>query len=155
MAVCYYFGYGSNMSTWRTHKNMPSAQYMITARLKDYTLRFVGFSPNHQGGVATICEEEGSEVWGVVWKMSVELLASLDKQESSSYRRLEVGVASESGEQYRCHVVQHVSSSPTLPSPQYLEIIRSGAVEHHVPLHYLHQLNQVQHNGFKGEIYVP
>ena len=60
-------------------KNMPSAQYLATARLKDYALRFVDFSPNFEGAYSTICEEEGSEVWGVVWRLSVEHLENLDK----------------------------------------------------------------------------
>ena len=75
----FYFGYGSNMSTWRMRKNMPSAQYLDTARLQDHTLRFVDFSPDFHGAYSTICPEEGGEVWGVVWSISPEHLAALEK----------------------------------------------------------------------------
>lgn len=75
----YYFGYGSNMSTWRIRKNMSSAQYIATARLQNYTLRFVDFSPGFQGAYSTICAKEGDAVWGVVWTLSAEHLASLNK----------------------------------------------------------------------------
>ena len=51
-------------------KNMPSAQYLATARLKDYALRFIDFSPNFEGAYSTICEEEGScgDSLSSIWK---------------------------------------------------------------------------------------
>jgi len=70
---------------------------------------------------------------------------------------MEVDVTSQSGKQYHCHIAHHVQpdQEQTAPSPQYLEIIRAGAEEHHVPSEYMDQLNKVKHNGFKGQLYVP
>lgn len=50
---------------------------------QDYTLNF-GLWGEHidnrwHGGVATIEQKEGGEVWGVVWRMSNDHLASLDQ----------------------------------------------------------------------------
>jgi len=48
--------------------------------------------------VATIEEEEGNEVWGVLWQLSIDDLPKLDKQEGvpKLYRRKEVEVDIES-----------------------------------------------------------
>jgi len=80
--TCYYFGFGSNMSTWRIHINCPSAEFVTAAQLLGYRLRFVdtGYRPRAwHGAGATVCEEEGAVVWGVLWKISKEHLACLDK----------------------------------------------------------------------------
>lgn len=54
-----------------------------TVSCQDYILRFGLWGERVQcrwnGGVATIEESPGAEVWGVVWKLSNDNLDSLDK----------------------------------------------------------------------------
>lgn len=54
-----------------------------TVSSQDFILRFGLWGERVQcrwnGGVATIEESPGAEVWGVVWKLSKDNLASLDK----------------------------------------------------------------------------
>ena len=81
---CYYFGFGSNMSTWRIHKNCPSAQFVTAAQLPGYDLRFVETGSTWHGATATLCAEKGAAgalqiSWGVLWEISQEQLACLDK----------------------------------------------------------------------------
>ncbi|XP_049641273.1 gamma-glutamylcyclotransferase isoform X2 [Suncus etruscus] len=78
-----YFAYGSNLLRQRIHLRNPSAQFCCVARLQDYKLDFGNAqgktSETWHGGIATIFESPGDEVWGVVWKMNKSNLSSLDK----------------------------------------------------------------------------
>lgn len=51
--------------------------------VQDYELKFGLWAENPEsiwsGGVATIEFQPGAEVWGVIWTLSNENLASLDK----------------------------------------------------------------------------
>ena len=76
----YYFGFGSNMSTWRIHIHCPSARFVTAAKLPGYALRFVNTGGRAwHGAGATVCEEEGAVVWGVLWMISKEHLPCLDE----------------------------------------------------------------------------
>ncbi|XP_040820899.1 gamma-glutamylcyclotransferase isoform X2 [Ochotona curzoniae] len=78
-----YFAYGSNLLTERIHLRNPSAKFCCVARLQDFTLDFGNFqgktSQRWHGGIATIYQSPGDEVWGVVWKMDKSNLSSLDE----------------------------------------------------------------------------
>ena len=101
-----YFAYGSNLLKERLQLRNPSALIHCVATLKvtsprpaspittssllracfffqDYRLVFGNYnglaSERWHGGVATIEPNPGEEVWGVVWKMSITDLESLDE----------------------------------------------------------------------------
>ncbi|XP_036037986.1 gamma-glutamylcyclotransferase isoform X2 [Onychomys torridus] len=78
-----YFAYGSNLLTERIHLRNPSAVFCCVARLQDFKLDFGNFqgktSERWHGGIATIFQSPGDEVWGVVWKMNKSNLSSLDE----------------------------------------------------------------------------
>ncbi|KAF6086275.1 hypothetical protein HJG60_008468 [Phyllostomus discolor] len=87
-----YFAYGSNLLTQRIHLQNPSARFFRVARLQDFKLDF-GNSEGKEsevwhGGIATIFESPGDEVWGVVWKMNKSNLSSLDKSSAWVPRRM-------------------------------------------------------------------
>ncbi|RXM27330.1 Phosphatidylinositide phosphatase SAC1-A [Acipenser ruthenus] len=91
---------------------------------QDYTLKFgnwKGIENYWHGGAATITESLGDEVWGVVWKMNISDLQSLDKQESvemGMYSPLEVTVETEEGE-LSCRTYKMNECVVTATSPQY------------------------------------
>ncbi|PNJ47020.1 gamma-glutamylcyclotransferase isoform X2 [Pongo pygmaeus] len=78
-----YFAYGSNLLTERIHLRNPSAAFFCVARLQDFKLDFGNSqgktSQTWHGGIATIFQSPGDEVWGVVWKMNKSNLNSLDE----------------------------------------------------------------------------
>lgn len=74
-----YFGFGSNLSSWRVRKNNPSAEFVTIAKLSGYSLKFCGHSYNWKGATATISAEEGGEVWGVVWRIAQRHSEALDR----------------------------------------------------------------------------
>ncbi|XP_054620415.1 gamma-glutamylcyclotransferase a isoform X2 [Dunckerocampus dactyliophorus] len=78
-----YFAFGSNLLKERLQLANPSATFLATGRLKDYKLDFglwgTNVENNWHGGVATIRESPGSEVWGVIWTLNNDNVDSLDE----------------------------------------------------------------------------
>ncbi|XP_062385265.1 gamma-glutamylcyclotransferase a [Sardina pilchardus] len=147
-----YFAFGSNLLKERLQLKNPSATFYSTGRLKDYALRFGLWGERVQcrwnGGVATIEENPGAEVWGVVWKLSKDNLASLDKQEEV-YSPMEVTVETDNG-LLVCRTYQMNNFSACLPSPQYKQVLCLGAQQNGLPLEYLKKLQDVETNNYSG-----
>ncbi|KAG7255334.1 hypothetical protein CRUP_035654 [Coryphaenoides rupestris] len=122
-----YFAYGSNLLKERLQLHNPSAAVHCVARLQDYKLTFGNYrgkaNERWHGGVATMQPCSSQEVWGVVWRMNLSDLASLDSQENvsvGSYSPMEVLVSAE-GEELTCRTYIMNSCVPAPPSPQYLQ----------------------------------
>ncbi|EDV29053.1 uncharacterized protein TRIADDRAFT_20381 [Trichoplax adhaerens] len=157
-----YFGYGSNMSGDRLRLNSPSAEFCCIAKLEKYKLRFgyskYGPSKLWHGAVASIVPDETDYVFGAVWSLSNENMVTLDRQEGVSlgiYRPFEVEVTTIEGKLIRCRVYELIN--PQLgnrPSPQYLDVILTGARQLKIPPEYLNRLEQIEHNGYSGEVHL-
>ena len=76
MKETYYFAYGSNMNLDQMAYRCPAASVVENVRLDGYRLTFCGRGKG--SGVATILPEEGSQVEGVLWKITPECEKSLD-----------------------------------------------------------------------------
>ena len=89
-----YFAYGSNLLTDRIRINNPSARARNTALLRNHKLDFNNLSKKWGGAVATIIPHTEEEVWGVLWELDMEHMASLDKQEGvpKVYNKKEIEV---------------------------------------------------------------
>jgi len=150
-----YFAYGSNMLTQRIRINNPSARFQSLGRLHHHKLDFNHKSKRWGGAVATIEEEEGNEVWGVLWQLSIDDLPKLDKQEGvpKLYRRKEVEVDIEGSGLTKA--VTYQLTVPKLddrrPSKIYRQVILNGAAEHSLPDHYRKKLEDIEHNGALGD----
>ncbi|XP_030214002.1 gamma-glutamylcyclotransferase [Gadus morhua] len=152
-----YFAYGSNLLKERLQKRNPSATFFSVGYLKDYTLKFgwsehFGDVNNWHGGVATIEESIGEEVWGVVWRMGLENLQTLDDQEGVQegvYRPLQVNVTTAKGNTV-CRSYQMNDFYPFVTSPPYKQVVCLGARQHGLPLDYIEKLEAVQTNDYKG-----
>ncbi|XP_021545305.1 gamma-glutamylcyclotransferase isoform X1 [Neomonachus schauinslandi] len=154
-----YFAYGSNLLTERIHLRNRSAAFCCVARLQDYKLDFGNSqgktSETWHGGIATIFQSPGDEVWGVVWKMNKSNLSSLDKQEgvkSGTYVPIEVNVYTQEGKEITCRSYQMKNYESALPSLQYKKVICLGAKENDLPLEYQKKLNAVEPNDYQGEV---
>nr|XP_021503746.1 gamma-glutamylcyclotransferase isoform X1 [Meriones unguiculatus] len=167
-----YFAYGSNLLTERIHLRNPSAVFCCVARLQvsarcardwrvsqDFKLDFGNFqgktSERWHGGIATIFQSPGDEVWGVVWKMNKSNISSLDEQEgvkSGVYVVIEIKVSSQEGKEITCrsYLMTNYESAP--PSPQYKKVICMGAKENGLPLEYQEKLKAIEPNDYKGKI---
>uniref|UniRef100_A0A671U029 Gamma-glutamylcyclotransferase b n=1 Tax=Sparus aurata TaxID=8175 RepID=A0A671U029_SPAAU len=123
-----YFAYGSNLLKERLQLKNPSATVYCVARLKDYKLVFGNHkglaSDRWHGGVATIEHSPGDEVWGVVWRMNMSDLESLDSQENvtlGAYSPVELSVKTK-GQELNCRTYIMNSCVYAPPSPQYLQV---------------------------------
>uniref|UniRef100_A0A671KDS7 Gamma-glutamylcyclotransferase a n=1 Tax=Sinocyclocheilus anshuiensis TaxID=1608454 RepID=A0A671KDS7_9TELE len=103
----------------------------------DYRLNF-GLSGNctdcaWHGGVATIQESEGNEVWGVVWRIDNQNLPSLDRQEQvheGVYSPIDIKVEIKK-EVLLCRTYKMNNYRPCPPSPQYRKVLFTV---HHKPV---------------------
>ncbi|XP_067001326.1 gamma-glutamylcyclotransferase isoform X2 [Anabrus simplex] len=161
-----YFAYGSNLLAQRIHINNPSAVRRTIGKLEGYRLDFNHWSHRWKGCAATIVPEEGKHTWGAIWEIDDSNLEDLDRQEGvheEVYFPLEVVVQTPDGESLKCRSYQLHKTPPALkdnevlpderrPSQIYLEVILRGAQESGLPTSYIKYLEQIPHNGFKGDI---
>ncbi|XP_073704114.1 gamma-glutamylcyclotransferase [Garra rufa] len=153
-----YFAYGSNLLKERLQLKNPSATVYCVAKLKDYKLVFGNHkglaSQRWHGGVATIEHSQGDEVWGVVWRMNMSDLESLDRQENvkmGTYSPVEVDVYT-SGQNLSCRTYIMNSCIYAPPSPQYLQVIVMGAEQNGLPEDYQDKLRSIETNKFEGPL---
>uniref|UniRef100_A0A3Q3W983 Uncharacterized protein n=1 Tax=Mola mola TaxID=94237 RepID=A0A3Q3W983_MOLML len=153
-----YFAYGSNLLRERLQLGNPSAMIHCVAKLKDYKLVFGNHkglaSDRWHGGVATIEHSPGDEVWGVVWRMNMCDMESLDSQENvtlGAYSPVELLVQTK-GQEIICrtYIMSHCVYAP--PSPQYLQVIVMGAEQSGLPKDYQEKLRAVKTNMYKGPL---
>ncbi|XP_026139177.1 gamma-glutamylcyclotransferase [Carassius auratus] len=153
-----YFAYGSNLLKERLQLKNPSATIHCVAKLKDYKLVFGNHkglaSQRWQGGVATIEHSPGDEVWGVVWRMNMTDLESLDRQENvkmGTYSPVEVNVSSIKDD-FSCRTYIMNSCVYAPPSPQYLQVIMMGAKQNGLPEDYQEKLRSIETNKYEGPL---
>jgi gamma-glutamylcyclotransferase (GGCT)/AIG2-like uncharacterized protein YtfP len=101
-----YFAYGSNLSAEQMRTRCPSARREAKAWLRGHRLVFGGFSHGWQGGVAHVVRDPKSAVPGLVYSLSTEDLATLDRYEGfpHAYDRVQRIVAVRGGARVRAHV---------------------------------------------------
>ncbi|CAL8287481.1 unnamed protein product [Merluccius merluccius] len=153
-----YFAYGSNLLKERLHLQNPSATVHCVARLKDHKLVFGNYkgkaSDRWHGGVATMEQSFSEEVWGVVWRMNMSDLESLDSQENVSlgaYSPMEVLIKARGGElSCRTYIMNSCVYAP--PSPQYLKVIVMGAEQNGLPKDYQEMLRIIETNKYDGPL---
>ncbi|XP_067093281.1 gamma-glutamylcyclotransferase-like [Osmerus mordax] len=155
-----YFAYGSNLLKERLQLKNPSAVVHCVAKLKDYKLVFGNWkglaSDRWHGGVATIECSPGDEVWGVVWRMNMSDLESLDSQENvklGAYSPIEVLVKTQGQDLHsRTYTMNSCIYAP--PSPQYLKVIVMGAEQNGLPKDYQEKLKSIDTNRYQGQLSV-
>ena len=76
-----YFAYGSNLDPGQMSARCPGHRVLCRAILPDHALVFRGHSKRWGGAVATVEHAPGSMVHGVVFEMTPEDYASLDRHE--------------------------------------------------------------------------
>ncbi|KAI4810519.1 hypothetical protein KUCAC02_013459 [Chaenocephalus aceratus] len=145
-----YFAYSSNLLKERLQLKNPSATVHGVARLKNYKLMFGNYK-----GLAR------DEVWGVVWRMSLSDLESLDSQENvmlGAYSPVELSVKTKQREiNCRTYIMNSCVYAP--PSPQYLQavsgwrtVIVIGAGQNSLPKGYQEKLRAIKTNMYEGPL---
>ena len=135
-----YFAYGSNLDLPQMKRRCPSSKLISKGSLSGYCLTFNRFSSGWGGGVADVIQEQGSEVWGLVFKLSDTDLERLDryegyyKDQNSLYERWKAVINTPKGQISDVWVYTVVEKQKFVqPTLEYLQIIKDAAVRWNFP----------------------
>ncbi|MFY9268738.1 MAG: gamma-glutamylcyclotransferase family protein [Candidatus Manganitrophaceae bacterium] len=144
-----YFAYGSNMDHEQMASRCPDFKVIGMGCLPHYTLAFTRWSRSWNSGTADILPEQGKEVWGILYDLTLEDLKRMDKfaDYPHSYIRQDLPVVTAGG--------THASPLPALtyvairqgvflPSKGYLDRMVQGAEKNKLPGEYIHFLKSFQ-----------
>lgn len=144
------FAYGSNLNNYDfasyCKNNFQITNYELRrlglGKLFGYNLSWSHFSKRRDCGVLNIIEEENKEVWGVVFEVTDEQLAILDKKEGhpNVYKREKVTVIDENENQILAEAYIADLCVETLqffPNTDYLNIVVEGMKMQNLPEEYI------------------
>lgn len=120
-----YIAYGSNMDVGQMAWRCPEAKLVGTGMVRGYRLLFKG---SKTGSYATIEKEQSSKVPVLVWKITQEDEANLDRYEGypTFYYKKDV-VTSIAGKEIKCMVyIMHEERPFGMPSHMYYDNIRQA-----------------------------
>ncbi|MDZ7842611.1 MAG: gamma-glutamylcyclotransferase family protein [Gammaproteobacteria bacterium] len=147
----WYFAFGANMhdSVFRGRRQMTPVEWR-PGRLKDYRLRFnLEGQPKGRAAPANIEPAPGSEVWGVLYRMTRRDLLWLDHTEvvpGWKYRHLWTEAEDCQGHRLSPAVtyIANGADSDGRPSQRYITLLREGARQHELPEHWVRFLERVE-----------
>lgn len=129
-----YFAFGSNLDLDQMLARCPSAVMGPCAVLFDHALVFAGHSSRWGGGVATVVRAERRRVQGLIYSVSSEDMASLDRIEGVpyAYSRVERIVVDEHCRRRRVHlyIQPEDGMERRLPGLEYFDVILRAYREH-------------------------
>jgi cation transport regulator ChaC len=133
----HYFAYGSNMDVSQMCVRCPDSVLASVGSLAGWKFRI------NTRGVATIVPQDGSTVYGVLWRLSPADEESLDRYEGVGmglYSKKTMDVRLSDGS--RVHALVYVAEDdhPGTPRPEYLEGIVSAALRIGLPAPYVEEL---------------
>ena len=136
MSETLYFAYGSNINLNQMAVRCPDAKVVEPAVLEDYELLFRGNGSSF--GVATIVPKEGSQVQGLLWKITPYYEMSLDIYEGYPrlYEKQTITLRTKSGKQVQAmvYVMTHEKERlPTTPTRSYYTSIQEGFRQNGLP----------------------
>lgn len=147
----WYFAFGANMHerVFRERRRMRPGRWR-PGRIVDYRLRFnLEGRPKGRAAPANIEPHPGSEVWGVLYRITRRDLLWLDHTEAVPlwrYTHLWTEAQDLQGRRLRPVVTYIANGKPTdgRPSPRYIALLREGARAHGLPRHWVRFLDGVE-----------
>lgn len=144
----FYFAYGSNMNLDQMRERRVSYENSRRALLRDYKLGFTKTSKRYNAGVADIIESKGNFVEGVLYEVTEEGMANLDKFEGieqNVYKRVKVVVQLESGEELETITYKIINEDKPFipPAKEYMDKIIKGAETHRLSKNYIQKLKAI------------
>lgn len=147
----WYFAFGANMhdSVFRGKRAMAPREWR-PGRIRGYCLRFnLEGRPKGRAAPANIVPEPGSEVWGVLYRVSRRELVWLDHTEvvpGWKYRHLWTEAEDRTGNRLAPAVTYIADGGDRdgRPSLRYLTLLREGARAHDLPGHWVRLLEDIE-----------
>ena len=141
----YYFAYGSMMHFDEMRLRCPSAQFVAVAMLPDHALKFTRRSVKRGCGVADAVQQQGDEVWGVVYDIAETDLERLDKGEgfkpnrplaANAYVREQRAIYRDGKSEQRIDAWIYFANrepNPPRPNAAYKQLLVDGAKQWSLP----------------------
>jgi cation transport regulator ChaC len=145
-----YFAYGSNMDPLQIAKRCPGHQVVGIGLLPSHRLCFPRLSKNRGCGVSSIEPVHDGVVWGVVYRLTPDDVARLDREEGyeasrpageNRYNRMTVMVTMDGEPTEMQTYVAERQENPPPPNAEYLALMRDGGRHHGLPDAYLAMLD--------------
>jgi hypothetical protein len=142
-----YFAYGSNMSTARLRKRMPSCKPLGIATLPGHALRFHKRSTDKSGKCNAFASGKDNSVIGVLFSFDPAERAKLDEAEGvgSGYEHAMVTVTNEKGRRQKIltylATLDYIDDS-LKPYGWYKDFVLTGGKEHGLPPEYIAEFIQ-------------
>lgn len=139
-----YAAYGSNMDPKQMLERTPSSPHQGVGWLQGWRLTFGGDDLGWEGSVATIVEDQNSQVFVSLYELSTQDEAALDNWEGFStdlYRKIRVRAQTLEGAPL-CFVYVLNSFEGGFPSSRYLSIMIQAALIAGAPDDYIDQLRK-------------
>jgi gamma-glutamylcyclotransferase (GGCT)/AIG2-like uncharacterized protein YtfP len=137
MSRTVYFAYGSNMDAHQMEHRCPTAALIGTGVLDGWRFRIM------TRGYATVVPEVRSSVWGVLWDLQDEDVASLDRYEGVAeglYAKQVTEVVETTGRSVEALVYVAADTEPGVPSPSYMGRVVAAARDSGLPDDYIAEL---------------
>ena len=134
------------MNHAQMEKRCPGAKFLTAVRLDNYAFVYDSEEGWWRGPVANVLPQEGAHVWGALWDLTDEHVASLDKHENIpvSYQRYDdLVVEDAAGKKFENVIVYR--RTPLVagrPKEEYQTTILTGARECGLPADYIAKLEQ-------------
>ena len=135
-----YFAYGSNLDLAKMKVRCPSSELISKGSLSGYRLTFNRYARGWGGGGADVIQDQGSEVWGLIFELSDIDLKRLDryegcyKDQTSLYERWKAVIDTPDGQVCDVCIYTVVEKQKFVrPTPEYLQIIKDAAVRWDFP----------------------
>lgn len=123
-----YFAFGSNLHLPQMQARCPACEVVQPALLAGHRLVFRGNSQRWGGGSATILPTPGGRVPGLVYRLSADDLASLDRFEGypTIYQRRTVSLEAHDGSALQALTYERSAGEVRPPSLRYFHQIWRG-----------------------------
>jgi gamma-glutamylcyclotransferase len=135
----FYFAYASNMNKRQMAERCPGCKFLKRAYLENWKYFYDQHPESKVGAKANIFQSRGDVVWGALFEINGNHLESMDHHEGypKQYQREIVTIRDDDGQSYEAWVYFRKPQTPGRPSPEYLEIVRQGALDSGLPEDYL------------------
>ncbi len=147
----WYFAFGANMndSVFLGRRRMQPLAWRV-GRAPGYRLRFnLHGRPRGKSAPANIVPTPGDEVWGVLYRMTRRDMVWLHSTEGVPgwrYYPVWLDVEDRDGISIRAFsLIADGLPDDGNPSLRYITLIRKGAIQHDLPVHWIEKLNAVRH----------
>lgn len=140
-----YFAYGSNMDDEQMQARCPGHRVIGIGRLPNYALVFTRWSRSWNSGTADLLPEQGKEICGVLYDLTLDDLKRMDKfaDYPNSYVRQDVMVEV-GGETLPALTYVAIRQGVFLPSKAYLGKMIQGAEKNKIQEYYLGFLKSIR-----------